>query len=488
MKKYNILFIAFIIVLFCSCNDFLDNNPEGEYEKESLDYSKIETMFNPVSGVYATARSYNGFGRWALYGLIAVRSADIEKGGSPTDQAEYTDCKNFEYSKIDNFWGLNYSWEGLYYLVQVCNSSLEMLGQYAKHTTTDADKKLNLQYQAEVRFIRAYAYFYLVRLWGEIPIIRDNTDILNTEKVSKVPVAEVYKFIDEELDFCVNNMPALRPNEMPYKGQATQYSAWALRAKVNADINDWDKVLIATNKIYDSQKFTLFDDFYQYFKKPGMLADETFFELQYSDANSADIIASDSWFEFQGPKSITGVNDMKSGWGFMVPTQYIIDLFTRRGETVRAETSFLYTGKATPEGDVVNNSSVGEPTVYNGKAYLPSTQLTPGRIDYGSGNNIRMLRYGDILLLNAEAKVRSGQSGDTPFNLVRKRAKMPELTNVTLEQILEEREVELCGEWGESYFDLLRTGKAADVLPNFVKGKSEYYPIPLPQKDMNPNL
>lgn len=58
---------------------------------------------------------------------------------------------------------------------------------------------------------------------------------------------------------------------------------------------------------------------------------------------------------------------MKSGWGFMVPTQYIIDLFTRRGETVRAETSFLYTGKATPEGDVVNNSSVGEPTVYNGK-------------------------------------------------------------------------------------------------------------------------
>ena len=47
MKKYNILFIAFIIVLFCSCNDFLDNNPEGEYEKESLDYSKIENMFNP---------------------------------------------------------------------------------------------------------------------------------------------------------------------------------------------------------------------------------------------------------------------------------------------------------------------------------------------------------------------------------------------------------------------------------------------------------
>ena len=91
MKKYNILFIAFIIVLFCSCNDFLDNNPEGEYEKESLDYSKIENMFNPVSGVYATARSYNGFGRWALYGLIAVRSADIEKGGSPTDQAEYTE-------------------------------------------------------------------------------------------------------------------------------------------------------------------------------------------------------------------------------------------------------------------------------------------------------------------------------------------------------------------------------------------------------------
>lgn len=57
-------------------------------------------MFNPVSGVYATARSYNGFGRWALYGLIAVRSADIEKGGSPTDQAEYTDCKTLNILRL----------------------------------------------------------------------------------------------------------------------------------------------------------------------------------------------------------------------------------------------------------------------------------------------------------------------------------------------------------------------------------------------------
>lgn len=488
MKKDIILFAAILFITLSSCNDYLDVSPEGEFKKETLDFSNIDNMFTPVSGIYASARTADGFSRWVLYGMLAIRGTDIEKGGSLGDQDEFNQMKRFEYFKLDNFWGMNGAWGGLYNLVLKANSALEILDRYAEYCKTDNDKKLNMQYQAEVRFIRAYAYFFITRMWGDVPVIINNADILNLENVKKVPVAEVYKFIDEELEFCVRILPELRPNEMPNKGQVTMYSALALKSKVNADINDWDKVLAASNAIFESNRFSLHENFYDYFKKPGILSDETFFELQYSDANSADLQLSDAWFDFQYPKSITGVNSIKTGWGFMIPSTDIIDLFTKRGETVRAETTFLYTGKATPEGDLINNTSVGEPTVYNGKAYMPSTQLDPGRSDPGSGNSIRMLRYGDILLLNAEAKVRKGQSGDIPFNLVRKRAKMPELTNVTLDQILEERQVELCGEWGENYYDLLRTDRAANVLSKFVKGESEYFPIPLPQKDMNPNL
>ena len=95
-------------------------------------------------------------------------------------------------------------------------------------------------------------------------------------------------------------------------------------------------------------------------------------------------------------------------------------------------------------------------------------------------NNIRVFRYADVLLMNAEAKVRLGQNGDSPLNLVRQRAKLSSLTNATVDQILDERRAEFAMEWGDRFFDLLRTGK----LP----AGAEYYPIPQNQIDLNPNL
>ena len=90
--------------------------------------------------------------------------------------------------------------------------------------------------------------------------------------------------------------------------------------------------------------------------------------------------------------------------------------------------------------------------------------------------------------MNAEAKVRLGQSGDTPLNEVRERAGMKVIKGATIDQILEERQVELALEWGERYYDLVRTDRAASELPGFKKGETEYFPIPLNQIDLNPNL
>ena len=106
--------------------------------------------------------------------------------------------------------------------------------------------------------------------------------------------------------------------------------------------------------------------------------------------------------------------------------------------------------------------------------------MTPGRSKYGSNNNIRILRYADVLLINAEAKVRQGKNGDQPFNQVRTRAQMPTMSNVTAEQILDERRMELVCEWGERYNDLCRTGKASSQLSGWNESL-RYYPYPLTQ-------
>jgi len=103
---------------------------------------------------------------------------------------------------------------------------------------------------------------------------------------------------------------------------------------------------------------------------------------------------------------------------------------------------------------------------------------------------VRVLRYADVLLLNAEAKVRKGQNGDAPLNLVRQRAKLNPITGASLQNVLDERRAEFaCEWWGERYNDLVRTGQAATVLApfGFAAGK-EYLPIPQAQKDLNPNF
>ena len=154
-----------------------------------------------------------------------------------------------------------------------------------------------------------------------------------------------------------------------------------------------------------------------------------------------------------------------------------------RGETIRLETSVLESGTKTRENFQIEGSSY-----FNGKAYLPYDQMTTGTTDWGRNNNVRLLRYAEVLLMNAEAKVRNGKSGDAPFNDVRTRAGMPTLTGVTVEQILDERRMELCSEWGLRYTDLVRTGLAETVLndPALIRDQAAgewteakaYWPVP----------
>jgi len=476
------LWALLLVMTFSSCSDFLDKLPENRVEAELVDYTKTSDMYMPVSGTYAVAR--NKFSAWMAFGLIAVRGDDVDKGSSPTDQIEFKYCKEFQYDRITGYWALNAAWEGLYNVVSTSNAALESLDKYAAHITNEADRKKYAEYTAEVRFIRAFAYFRIVNLWGNAPLLLNNQE-LTLVKSSR---EEIYNFIYSELEYCVANLPALRPNEQTNKlGAVTRYTAQALLAKAYLYNENWDGVLAATNDIISSNKFSLYNDFYQLFKIPGKLSNESLFELQYTDFGngSGDIVSSDAWFAFQGPR---GGKSPIEGWGFMTPTDNVRAFFAARGETVRSDASFLVAGKITLSGDTIKQGLAGEPTCYNGKAYTPSNQLTPGRTSYGANNNIRILRYADVLLMNAEAKIHKGQNGDAEINQVRERAKLAPLTGATLDQLLDERRAEFAMEWGERFFDLVRTDKAAGTLPGFVKGVIEYYPIPQNQIDLNPNL
>lgn len=513
MKTLKYILISSIIsgaILQISCEKFLDKPLENQQRSEEIDYTNLDLMYAPVSGTYRAASDDN-LVHWIDLSIRAMRDDDYQQGApNPNDNPELMGIKNFQNDvTIQSYWGLNQSWISYYSLAIAANNAIMELEEFEKNIPAGNTEKLSLnrQYKAEVRFLRAYAHLLASRIFGDVPILSDSGDIARLTTIGKSTMTEVREFILQEMDDCIANLEDARPNQSKHIGAVTKYSALLLKAKAAADLakNDnsstyWDQVLNATDQIINSGKFSLFMDYYNLFKLPGKLSNESLFELQYSDfgLSTGDIVRPGidwgTFFRWQGPSGNQRGSAI-SGAGWIPPSQNIVDFLTNRGDELRLKTTILKYGttedtfEETPDGDKIYGNPFGI-KYFNGKAYLPSTQMTAGRFEYGANNNVRILRYADALLLNAEAKVRKGQNGDIPFNLVRSRAQLPTVNNVTIDQILDERRAEFaCEWWGERFNDLVRTARAQQVFGSkFVPGQSEYVPIPQTQIDANSNF
>ncbi|MEG1617544.1 MAG: RagB/SusD family nutrient uptake outer membrane protein [Bacteroidales bacterium] len=494
-------------LLTTSCSDYLDKMPENQLPVDEVDYTITSNAYKPVMGIYhLTGQKLTA---WATLGMMAVRGDDTEKGGIANDQIDYSYFHNFNYSTATNFWGNNNTWVAFYNVIISSNLALGSLDKYAQYASSETDRIVIEGYKYEVRFQRAYAYLLLSRMYGSVPVFTDNS---SSDAYIKKPYKEVIDFIVSEAEACAEGLAAVHPANMKHKGAASRYSALALKAVAAAELCDYPTVLEATTPIIEEGKFDLHPDYYALFNMGGEYSQENLFEIQFSffGQESGDQFRADNFFEFQGPgagayfksakKFGEGNRDnMGGGWGFLPVNKKLSDLMIARGEGIRYTTTVIKTtgmtdaeGKEfniTPSNDTIYAGNPGTPTEYNGKAYTPSIELI--RNQYGGDKNIIVFRYADILLLDAEAKVKQGMNGDESFNKVRRRAGMPELTNVTFEQVMEERYVELGCEFGTRYYDLVRTGLAKTELSAQGEGYTEakrFYPIPQAQIDLNPNL
>lgn len=485
--------VATMLFGFSSCNDYLDITQEQTLPATSIDYSQTENMYEPVSGCYATMR--NNMMHWVVNLLTVIRDRDVWSG-RVDDQADLIQINDYVYNN-SSFWGINEYWRVYYQMVRACNEALVNLDSYAEYITNENDMALYRSYCGEVRILRAIAYYYLVQFFGNVPIIFDNSQTDATPYTREA----VYEYCLRDLSYAMQYTPKVRPNQMAHVGAYSAYTAEMLAAKIylmmagfQNNNEYYTQVMNLTNDIINSNLFELYDDYYQLFKLPGRLCNESLAECQVTDFGSGegDYIGVDLYFVVGGP-SISNPDttpDGAGGWNFIGYYDSFYNWALERGESIRATTSFLLGGTTTPSGDYVNEPGNPQNTNnWNGKFYLPLNQFTPGRTDYGVGNNVRLFRYSEVLLMNAEAKVRLGQNGDTPFNLVRERADMPAITNVNIDQILDERRMELCCEWGNRYADLIRTGLASTVLGPFGwTAEKTYFAIPATQIDLAESL
>ncbi|RIA08683.1 putative outer membrane starch-binding protein [Flavobacteriaceae bacterium MAR_2010_72] len=498
--------MVLMIVATLGCSDKLDEPQENNSFTGSTDFTKTEDMKLSIIGVYAAFQSRG----WEQPLLIGVRGDDVNAGGLG-DQQDFAETDKFNYNK--DYWMYNSLWENIYVDVIAAHTAMDQIRRYQEFAN-DAGVALGNQYIAEAKVLRAIMLFHISQVWGDV-FIPESSDTSELLALTSVPTqAEVMQHLSDQMDEAIPNLPDMRPNERTdLPGGVTKYTALAIKALANQELENYQAVADAAGQIISSGKFSLYPDFYELFKTPGKLSNEVVLDMQYSDFGQGEGDREGHLYAPYGPQNWTpAVAGASSGWGFYEPSMKFIKFMLDRNETVRLETSVLFTNRGiaeiqsdpqyatlpswisntTRDGDRINDYA--RALFASGKHYLPSNQLIPGRTSYGSNKNYTILRYAEILLMYAEALTHgangSGMSADQAVNLVRQRAGLGTISGVTLDQVLNEKYAELSMEWGKRYFDLIRLGRANEL--NYdgrtFSMEKKFLPYPQGQVDQFPIL
>jgi len=486
--KNSIIIAISSIFLLTGCTDFLSIRPEATVPSTGMDYTKPENIFLPISAAYANMRTGSTHS-FSYVGAFEITSDNADKGSSPEDNPTMKQLDEFTFDPSNTL--INELWGGYFNVVSGANNALYQMPLFESALLNEGDKAYTRQCAGEAKTIRAYAYFNLVRLFGRVPVL-DKTltsDELAAKKQESTD--SIYRFIEKDLLEAIKVLPESYTSN--WAGRISKYSAMAIKAKVHMYRNEWDSVASLTDRIMASGNFDLLPNFRKEFSLDGKNSVESLFEIQSSTLGKSN--GDQTYLEYafvQGPRGNSPGN--MQGWGFCTPSTNLINFFTARHDSVRALTTFLLRGTKTPEGDSIKAGCTNP--VYNGKVYTPSVSNKWSFNGYGFDQNVHIIRYSDVLLMFAEAKVKGATVGNksgftalSAVNKVRDRVKLPLLNAVVLQDVWDERRAELALE-EDRFFDLVRSGQAATVLAGngFKAPKNNVFPIPSAQIQLNTNL
>lgn len=461
---------ALLVLLTTSGCDksFLDVPPQGQQPVEQFWQNEADAT-KAVNAIYANLRSWD----IVAFSPIAVESMgsdNVEKGSTPSDATFMNNFDNFTATSTEG--SLSGFWNGEYQQINLCNQVLDNIPAIAMN---DA---LKTRYLAEAKFVRGYCYFRLVRAFGDVPLRLHVPTDASEYNIPRTPKDQVWAAIEQDL----NDAAAVLPQSYSGGdvGRATKGAALALHAKVALYQQKWDDVLNYTKQVM-GLGYQLFPNFEQLFRTENENSSESVFEIQAALIPGNSAASNSQYSQVQGVRGVTG-----GGWGFNVPTQSLVDAF-EPGDP-RMDATIIFRGETTPEGDAIPQD-VTNP-MYNQKSYVPFSMYQTG-YNEGCQQNIRVIRYADVLLMNAEANNELGNTDDAlaSLEMVRARARngdngvLPEVTTTDQGQlrmaIWHERRVELAMEF-DRYFDVIRQGRGTEVFgPNGWKaGKNEVWPIP----------
>lgn len=486
--KFLPLIILCLMMVGCT-EDFLELEPRGT-DLEVNYYESEEELFQALVAVYDVL-GWGGTDGWTMkMGLMNTASDDCYAGGSDaSDQPSWVAMDNFS---IDPFLGPQTGlWNKGYTGIYRANVFLEKI-----EATSVVTAEFKARTIAEVKFLRAFYYFDLVRFFGNIPLITGTLGADDIYTQVQATPAEVYAFIEQDLNDAraTFELPATVPaSEL---GRITSGAVTALLGKVILYQNDESRMGEAAalfDEVINSGLYQLENNFENIFKQTHEFGVESIFEINFSNnqrggwGNFGNGTEGNYNVQFFGMRDYVGPT-FTSGYGFCPVTEelYQLMIFDPRLEhTIINGEDLRNQGAAYTEGFQNTNLFIRK------YAPLEEERATDGEPALNWGTNIREIRLADVLLMSAEAHVRAGNDGTgrSYLSQVRLRVGLQPLPGLSGQALLDaiylERRKELATE-GHRFFDLVRTGQAATVLADegFVAGKNEWLPIPQTEIDV----
>ena len=469
--KYSFLFL-FSALLVNSCSDDFVNVDSLDVNSENYFNSKEDYEAALIGAYDLLQSSYLN----VMLGEIASDNT-LAGGESATDVPGIQEVDNMSHTPLNA--QLRDIWSWMFAGVNRANYILE----FKNKTNFDGKDQI----LAEATFLRAYYYFELVKWFGDVPLAVDKRISFGDQNVlDRNPKADVYAQIEIDLQFAAANLPYIQTE----KGRVTKGAAEALLGKAYVYQDKFAEAATVFDNLIANGPYDLLADYSTMFENDNENNIESVFEVQYTDIEGAGFgclqcSEGNVAVGFNGIRNYTGPL-FESGFSFNIPTQEVVDAF-EPGDG-RKEVAILdIEAWASQNSGVSYNEGFEHTGYYNRKYIARKGDLNTGDANLTNPNNYRAIRFADVLLMAAEANNRKSPSDDSKAQLYLNRVRNRAFGDTDHELILagaaltdaiaHERRVELVGE-GHHFFDLVRTGKAAQEIEGFTSGKNELFPIP----------
>jgi starch-binding outer membrane protein, SusD/RagB family len=466
LQKLVLLLIATILIYgqYGCKKNFLDREPLGTAIQSDIKGGIEGSVF----GLYSATKNW---GMTQLPFITAHASrADDDLISTPGDGNEdFID--HYNYTK--DYWLLDPLWDDhLSFIIKA--SGLIKDVEVLQAGTPDSK---NLIYKGEASFMRAYAYFDMVRDYGAVPKIDFKVLSADDANVPRKPSIEIYDLIQADLQFASANLPATW--EEKFAGRATKGAADALLAKVYLYRQNWAGALASAETVITSAQYTLLPNYSDVFTEERENNKEIVFAIQNYESANGSIGGGGEYSSWAaGYQGVRGGGAWNLGWGWNLPSANFVNTAFETNDPRKGQ-SVLFSGQR--DDYLINDGKYGNTLPanpawphFNKKVYTNPSRRSATGDNFGSWLDMIIIRYSDVLLMAAEA---ANESSNTPKALgyleqVRARARkgLPVLPAITATSqaavrtaIKKERRVELGLEF-ERFYDLVRWTPASDGI------------------------